>query len=616
MGRLSMMGGGGPGIVPDYGTDEAILHARFDGNTMDRKGSTPTVSGGVIYRAGKSAQAVQVAEGTINLMINPSVETATSPYARNVAATLSRSSDYAYSGSYSLKVIEDGLGFYWDHGILTAAVPYTLSFHVRKADGSAVVAGDFTALTLESQNLTIRDIVNKQNGWYRVICNARTATGSVDCYGSISMTNGLTVYYDALQLEAKAYATPYLDGSLGDGHAWSGTAHASTSERTGAVVSYPTGSLSASAGTVMCWLNVDSYDPSWAVIWQAGVDHTKLICDLSDSGQVYFVSVSGASELGHQTTLTKGVWHHIACTWDATANAIHVYVDGVMDNSAAAYSAPTLGTAIGAGGSPTLGSGYAINGLVDDFVVLPRALTAQEVAFYASVPRYWPEPTPWYLAGGIPAANCVAAYRAIGAPTQAVSYLNQVNPATHAISAPTAPTWTQAAGWSFNGVDQYLATDITTVHIGHGTGTFILRYSDRPDNNSYMALTTYTPLNEDEYYDEFALLPYGGNPGSKWDCGYNGMWDGASISAGADDHGVLGFAGHRFFRDGEFIAEETGDIYCPELESYPFVIAADNYLETIGYWCQLKVQAVAFYNTQLTDAQMIAVMQAMAALTE
>ena len=50
---------------------------------------------------------------------------------------------------------------------------------------------------------------------------------------------------------------------------------------------------------------------------------------------------------------------------------------------------------------------------------------------------------PWYRSGGIPAANCVAAYKAIGAASQADSYINLVSPGTYDCTASTpAPTQT------------------------------------------------------------------------------------------------------------------------------------------------------------------------------
>lgn len=69
-------------------------------------------------------------------------------------------------------------------------------------------------------------------------------------------------------------------------------------------------------------------------------------------------------------------------------------------------------------------------------------------------------PTPWYLSGGISAANCIAAYQPKGAASLAVSYSNLANPGTNDAAPGTAPTWDDVNGWIFNGTSQFLTTGI------------------------------------------------------------------------------------------------------------------------------------------------------------
>lgn len=70
---------------------------------------------------------------------------------------------------------------------------------------------------------------------------------------------------------------------------------------------------------------------------------------------------------------------------------------------------------------------------------------------------------PWYLAGGIPAANCIAAYQAKGAVSLATSYVNLANPGTYDLTLGTAPVWDATNGWQFNGSTgkRYLITGLT-----------------------------------------------------------------------------------------------------------------------------------------------------------
>ena len=59
---------------------------------------------------------------------------------------------------------------------------------------------------------------------------------------------------------------------------------------------------------------------------------------------------------------------------------------------------------------------------------------------------------PWYLSGGVAAANCIAAYKSIGAASLAASYINLANPGTYDLTvhaAGTAPNFNTVTGWQF-----------------------------------------------------------------------------------------------------------------------------------------------------------------------
>lgn len=69
---------------------------------------------------------------------------------------------------------------------------------------------------------------------------------------------------------------------------------------------------------------------------------------------------------------------------------------------------------------------------------------------------------PWWLTGGIPAANCIAAYQAKGAASYAASKINLANPGTYnATDGVAYPTWNTSTGWSFVAASlQYLITGV------------------------------------------------------------------------------------------------------------------------------------------------------------
>jgi len=65
-----------------------------------------------------------------------------------------------------------------------------------------------------------------------------------------------------------------------------------------------------------------------------------------------------------------------------------------------------------------------------------------------------------WLTGGIPAANCTAAYEPKGAASLAVSYSNLNDPGTNNAAPGVAPTWNGTDGWILNGSTQYLVTGV------------------------------------------------------------------------------------------------------------------------------------------------------------
>ena len=93
------------------------------------------------------------------------------------------------------------------------------------------------------------------------------------------------------------------------------------------------------------------------------------VCDPTLQGALH--GVTGA------TTVSTGVWHHVAAVYDGTS--IKVYLDGILDGSAAANFIPTDGAAslkIGARGDD---ANTRLNGLIDEVRIFNRALSAAEI---------------------------------------------------------------------------------------------------------------------------------------------------------------------------------------------------------------------------------------------
>lgn len=65
---------------------------------------------------------------------------------------------------------------------------------------------------------------------------------------------------------------------------------------------------------------------------------------------------------------------------------------------------------------------------------------------------------PWWLAGGVEAANAIAVYQPKGAASLAASYSNLANPGTYDAAPGVAPTWASATGWTFSGTEYLLSS--------------------------------------------------------------------------------------------------------------------------------------------------------------
>lgn len=339
----------------------------FTGSNASHMGVGGTETGGVIYRPGKFGKAVQVAEATTNLVTNPSFETNVTGLANyNGLTAISRITTDSYIGASCAQctcsagaarracIIVDGL---------VSGATYTVSAFMKT---SSTVGNCFIVIKTrtngnETRTLTAVFPQQQASSWTRIVATVTLESGEnglLPNFGLTTANEGDLFWIDGIQIEQKAYATPYCDGSLGSGHAWSGTAHASTSSRTAAQISYKQ-ALSASAGTVMLWWRPDAYNSAANgnyVIW-AGSNYT----DFSILGNG-FILIGGQSA---SVSAAPNTWVHIAITWQGTAAAI--YKDGAQI-ATLTISPISLAATMTAGRT-----GYPSNGLIDEFVILDYA---------------------------------------------------------------------------------------------------------------------------------------------------------------------------------------------------------------------------------------------------
>ena len=196
---------------------------------------------------------------------------------------------------------------------------------------------------------------------------------------------------------------------------------------------------------------------------------------------------------------------------------------------------------------------------------------------------------PWYLATGVAAANCVAAYQPKGAADLATSFKNLVNAATHLLaSGDDAPTL-DADGWLCDSVNaRYLLSDIV-VDTGNWSG--IVRFSD--------AAAFSELFGSNQANHQFLVKVH-----ARYQNGVTAKTVTPAMTAG-----VLAIAGRNGYRDGVLDATNlaawsgtnTAPIYIGAIANGTFILTG-------------HISAIAFYDVTLTADQVLAISTAMAAL--
>lgn len=201
----------------------------------------------------------------------------------------------------------------------------------------------------------------------------------------------------------------------------------------------------------------------------------------------------------------------------------------------------------------------------------------------------------WWLAGGISAASCVAAYAAKGAASQAASYTNLANPGTYDAASGIAPTFDTATGWAFDGSTQYLDTGINYAP----AWSVFVRFSDVVPKDGFVCGT---------YNGGNALV--GLQPAKASNHLFFAGGGSARTVAGNLASGVMGLAGTACYLDGSSQGAAGGGV----IPSPSVYIGGLHLPGGLNFALSCRVQAVAFYSTTLTAGQAAALYTAMAAL--
>ncbi|MDD4891053.1 MAG: LamG domain-containing protein [Phycisphaerae bacterium] len=224
----------------------------------------------------------------------------------------------------------------------TAGTTYTFqaqALGIEMAHGlSACIAvaeiGGATASAISSASMILSDSWTSASMTYTVAAANRDVLRVY--LRAASLCDNTIVLWQKPQLEAKAYATPYCDGYLGNGHRWSGTAGSSSSTRDPAVLwGCAQQGVTGVAGTISLWVK----DMEWAddrahflvdfgSINETTLQWPRLSLYKSASNTLVWRAYDpvGASYAVSTATAdyTKSDYYHICGVWSPSILRLHV----------------------------------------------------------------------------------------------------------------------------------------------------------------------------------------------------------------------------------------------------------------------------------------------------
>lgn len=208
--------------------------------------------------------------------------------------------------------------------------------------------------------------------------------------------------------------------------------------------------------------------------------------------------------------------------------------------------------------------------------------------------------TPWWLAGGISPANCVAAYQAKGAVSYAASKVNLANPGTYdAMDGTSAPPWDSTNGWVGNNAG-YLDTRFK---IKLNWSVVIRGWKVKSGNYGYL-FGNFEGGYAFQYQlrsDTNRLICYYGN-------NYNNTY--TVTPSGDNTPFIIGFRTKDIYVNGSYVGSVNANELTSEALNYTYLLNSNG-----GYQVNYSnLYAISFYNIKITELQMADLSAAIAAL--
>ncbi|HEX5502560.1 MAG TPA: peptidoglycan DD-metalloendopeptidase family protein [Thermomicrobiales bacterium] len=354
----------GPTAGPLGGAQGAAASAAAAAATAGGNGGGPLAG----------APGLFVEEGTTNLAANPSFEQDTGGWAVRdepggaLAVTLTDGGRFGRRA-----VLLDNRRGTGPAIFFTAAGdggPTAWSVYARTPDGAP------GAVQLAMSGVAPRafDLTGE---WRRLVLVG--ATGAAGTARQVVVPAGAAVALDGAQIEAKPYATSYVDGSLGPGYGWDRAPGASLSGRLPTTLTVPLdGVLTAARGSLGFWATPQEETADGAQL----LDLDKRLTLTIAGGQAtlrWGDAVVGAAPW------QPGVTHRYDLTWEH--GALTFYQDGQVAGRAQVpdFAIPP-GSSLAVGSDPR--GTHAANAVIQDLAAWDRALDAGEVAALAGARAY------------------------------------------------------------------------------------------------------------------------------------------------------------------------------------------------------------------------------------
>jgi tetratricopeptide (TPR) repeat protein len=344
----------------------------------------------------EGSQALVIEEGTQNLCTNPSLEVNTTDwiFSGANAPTITRDTTERHRGSASLKVTTVAPGENWWDAVVNnrdsgytfeEGASYAISFWAK----SSQAAGDvYVGLKMSHDPWkSYGSSVDLGTEWRKYEITATWESADDNNvrhpeFGFGLLPAGIDVWIDEVQVEEKAYATSYCDGSLGSGYSWLGKAHESPSQRQSTLLPIAAaGNVDLDVGSISAWARFENkIDEKDQMLFGIGTgSNDRFYFTHWDFSGLYtrYHTESGEASVHKAVGVPTDGWHHVAVTWD-TADKLHYYFDGHLMGSQTMPGGAVGGNTLYVGGY--FDGSLNWNDPIAQFIILDHVLTTAEVA--------------------------------------------------------------------------------------------------------------------------------------------------------------------------------------------------------------------------------------------